>query len=123
MAVTMFGELFKKLRLKEGYTLREYCRKFDRDPAYISRIERGKVVPPTNPQTLERFALSLGLKDNSIEMREFIYSATISAGKIPQEIMSDKEVIEKLPLLLRTVHGQKLTDEQLDNLIEVIKRS
>jgi len=117
----MFGELFKELRLKQGYTLRAYCRKFGQDPAYISRLERGKIAPPTKFDILEKLALSVDLKENSDEWDNFFTSAFVSGGKIPNEIMSDEEVLRKLPVLLRTVQGQKLTDEKLNELIEIIR--
>lgn len=117
----MFGEIFKEFRLKQGYTLRAYCRKFGRDPAYISRMERGKIAPPNDFKTLEAFALSLDLKENTEDWDNFFTIASISGGKIPIEIMSDERVLRKLPVLLRTAQGQKLSDEKLKELIELIK--
>ena len=121
MAAKMFGEFFKNLRQARGLTLREYCRTFDKDPAYISRMERGKIAPPINHQELEKLALSLGLQEDSEEWTEFFTLAAISAGRIPQEIMSDEEVLQHLPLLLRTITGKKLDKSQLESLVEVIK--
>ncbi len=123
MVSPMFGELFKELRLNKGYTLRSYCRIFDKDPAYISRLERGKLPPPTDPTELEKLALSVGLEENTDEWDNFITVAVVSRGKIPNEIMSDKEVLDKLPILLRTIQGQKLSEEKLRQLIEIIKTS
>jgi len=123
MSTKMFGELFKELRLRKGYTLREYCRTHNQDPAYISKLERGKVTPPSKQESLEKLAFSLGLKEGSEEWRDFISVAVVCAGRIPQEVMSDEEALKHLPLFLRTLKGEKLTEEQLDALIEVIKSS
>lgn len=49
--------------------------------------------------------------------------AIICAGRIPDSIMKDEEVLSKLPILLRTLEGQKLDETQLKNLIEAIKTS
>ena len=123
MTTKMFGDLFNELRHKKGLTLREYCRNHNQDPAYISRLERGKIAPPAKEEALEKLAFSLGLKENSEEWREFMSVAIVSAGRIPKEIMSDEEAIKHLPAFLRTLKGEKLTENQLDALIEVIKSS
>ena len=123
MIAKIFGELFKELRLKKGYTLREYCRTFSKDPAYISKMERGKIAPPTKQEKLEDFAISLDLKENTEEWSDFFSVALVSAGRIPKEIMSNKEVLQRLPIFLRTLTGEKLSDEKLQALIEVIKSS
>ena len=118
-----FGALFKGLRLKKGYTLREYCRTYDYDPAYISRIERGKTAPPLDSKALRRFALSLGLKENTNEFSDFVTLASVCAGRIPEDVMSDEELLGALPVLLRTTKGQQLTEDRLDALIEEIKKT
>ncbi|MBN2290660.1 MAG: helix-turn-helix transcriptional regulator [Candidatus Glassbacteria bacterium] len=123
MAAKMFGELFKELRLKKGFTLREYCRESNLDPAYISRLERGKIPPPNNEKKLAEFALSLGLARESEEWRNFISVALVSAGRIPDDILSDEEVLKHVPVFLRTLKGEKLTEEQLDSLLEIIKKA
>ncbi|MFC1544589.1 helix-turn-helix domain-containing protein [Gemmatimonadota bacterium] len=123
MAPKMFGELLKELRQKQGYTLREYCRKFDQDPAYISRLERGKIAPPVKDDLLEKLARSFNFEEGSDDWKNFIRLALVSAGRIPDEIMSDEEALKHLPAFLRTLNGEKLTEEQLDTLIQVIKRA
>ena len=123
MAAKKFGELFKKLRLKSGYSLREYCRRYDKDAAFISKMERGKVAPPLKTESLEELALSVGLKRNSEEWSNFISAALISAGRIPKEALSNEQVLQYLPLFLRTMTGEKIPESQLDELIEVIKNA
>lgn len=123
MASILFGEFFRELRLKRGYTLREYCRNFNQDPAFISRMERGKISPPQNQNKLEELAQSLGLKRDSEEWGHFLSLALVSAGRIPEEIMSDEEALRHVPVFLRTLRGEKLSEEQLDALFDVIKRA
>ena len=123
MTTKIFGDLFNELRHKNGLTLREYCRTHNQDPAYISRLERGKIAPPTKEEALEKLAFSLGLKEDSEEWREFMSVAIVSAGRIPEEIMSDEEALRHVPVFLRTLRGEKLSEEQLDALFDVIKRA
>jgi transcriptional regulator with XRE-family HTH domain len=117
----MFGEFFKKLRKKNGYTLREYCRTFKKDPGNISKMERGLMNPPKNDEELKDMAYSLRIKENSSEWEQFFILASVSAGRIPTKIMSDEDVLNQLPIFLRTVTGKKLSKEKLEALIELIK--
>ena len=119
----MFGELFQHLRKKCGYTLREYCRTFGKDAGYMSKIERGVLAPPTSSNELRSWAMSLGLKEGSEDWEMFFTTAAVSAGRIPEKVMTDEEVMPHLPILLRTMTGEKLTEEKLRALIEVIKSS
>jgi transcriptional regulator with XRE-family HTH domain len=121
MGNLLFGRLFKELRQKKGYTLREYCRLFQKDPGNMSKMERGLLPPPTATEELTELALSLGLRKNAEEWSNFFTVAVVSAGKIPKEIMSDEEVIQHLPILLRTMTGQKIDENKLKALIEMIK--
>lgn len=123
MAAKLFGELFKELRQKQGYTLREYCRTFEKDPGNISRIERGLLAPPAKEKELESLARSVGLKEHTEEWDDFFRVASISAGKIPKDIMSDEDVLRRLPVFLRTITGEKIDKEKMMALIEVIKRT
>ena len=116
-----FGELFRELRLKAGFSLREYCRRFGEDPPFISKMERGKVPPPTSHEKLQKMALSVDLKEDTEEWGYFFTSAIVGAGRIPKEAMDDEQVLRRLPVLLRTMTGQKLSEDQLDALVEVVR--
>ena len=117
----LFGELFRSLRLEKGYTLREYCRKFQKDPSYISKIERGKIAPPVNEKDISNLAITLDIEENSDAWKDFFFSAQISAQRIPKGEMTEDEIVRCLPVLLRTMSGEKLSEEKMDLLIEVIK--
>ena len=123
MVSKMFGELFKELRLEKGYTLRSYCRKYDEDPPYISRLERGLTPPPNSQDHITKMALSFDLIEKSDECEDFFLLASVSSGKNPESIMSDEAVLSKLPLLLRSVDGSKIKSENIYKLIELIRNS
>lgn len=122
MRSPIFGELFKQLRQKKGYTLRSYCRTFIKDPGNISKMERGLLPPPTNNAELRSMALSLGLKESTEDWNNFFTVAAVSVGRIPNEILSDAEVLPHLPILLRTITGQKISEDKLKQLVEIIKK-
>ncbi len=121
MPVKLFGERLKELRLERRITLRKFSQMVGIDPGNVSRIERGKINPPQELEKLEQIALILGLIEDTDEYDDFISLAHLSAGKLPQNAISDEQLVAKLPLFFRTLDGRKLTDEQLDAFIEKLK--
>ena len=117
-----FGNYFKEMRLKAGFTLRKFCQTYNLDPGNISKLERGKLRPPSS-QKLEQYANCLKIPRGSNEWYEFFDLAAAEAGRIPEDVMSDEMLVEKLPLVFRTLRGQKVSEEQLEELIGLIRRS
>jgi transcriptional regulator with XRE-family HTH domain len=116
-----FGTFIKNKRIEKGLTLREFCRKTKLDPSNWSKIERGIFPPPKSRPVLEEIAAMLSLSKNSQDWHSLFDLASISF--IPPELMDDAALIDKLPILFRTIRGEKLTRKELDALIEKIKES
>ena len=123
MAATAFGEIFKKHRLGMNLSLREFCRRNGLDPGNVSKIERGRLAPPADRTKLEAFAEMLGLKEGTDARREFVDLGLVCAGRIPDEVLSDEEVVKRLPAVFRTVSGARLTEEQLDDFVAKLRRA
>jgi transcriptional regulator with XRE-family HTH domain len=121
MSSTLFGDFFKKKRIESGKTLRQFCMENNLDPGNISKLERGILPPPTSEEKLEHYARCLKIKKGSDEWYEFFDLAHASAGRIPEEIVSDENLLSKLPLVFRTLRGQKLTREQLNKMAKKLK--
>lgn len=119
--MTKFGAFFKELRLKTGLTLREFCLEHHLDPGNLSRLERGLVPPPQGREKLEEYAGFLGLRKGSDPWYQFFDLAAAEVGRIPEDVMSDAQVVAKLPLLFRTLRGQKVPEEKLDELIRKLR--
>jgi transcriptional regulator with XRE-family HTH domain len=117
-----FGELFKTKRISNGLTLREFCRINGLDPGNVSKIERGLFQPPQSKEMLLKYATALGIKEGSEDWLSFCDLAITSAGKIPDDIVSNQELMNALPVLFRTVRNKKLDEEGLGKLIKSIKR-
>lgn len=98
MNLRLFGEQLHTLRIKKEYSLREICRLIDYDPSNWSKIERGLIAPPSDGQTLELWARTLGLEDNK-EIQGFIDNAQVAQGVIPEDILSGN-MAEHLPAFL-----------------------
>ena len=117
-----FGAFFAKIRRERlGVSLREFCNEHGFDAGNISKLERGKLPPPRSREKLERYASALGLKEGSDEWLEFFDLAAASRGEVPPDIMREEEVVEQLPILFRTLRGESVPDEQLEELIRLIR--
>lgn len=118
-----FGELLKELRSVHRLSLRKFCTIAEMDPGNISKIERGKSAPPQQEDILTKMALALKLEQGTSQWEDFFDTARISSGRLPDAVMSDEELMESLPVLLRTITGQKLTKQKFDELVERIKEN
>ena len=117
-----FGDLFKLKRIEKGLTLREFCRINGFDPGNVSKIERGLFQPPQSREMLSKYAAALGIEEGSEDWLAFCDLAIISAGKIPEDMVTNEELMNALPVLFRTVRDKTLGDEGLEKLIKSIKR-
>ena len=115
-----FGQTLKELRIKKRLTLRHACRIADYDPSNWSKIERGKMSPPSDEKALRKWAKVLGISKEK-EIQEFIDEANLAQGIIPQDILSQDNVVDFLPAFFRTLRNKKPTKKEIDRLIELIK--
>jgi len=118
-----FGGFLKSVRMKHQLTLREFCLNNGFDPGNYSRLERGLFPPPQSQEKLEKYAVALGLERGSEDWIELFDLAAAEKGQIPPDIMSDEELVEKLPAMFRTMRGRQFSTEKLDEFIEKIRRS
>jgi transcriptional regulator with XRE-family HTH domain len=120
--MSKFSEMLKKLRIEKGVTLREFCLTSGFDPGNYSRLERG-LYPPPSPELLEKYAAALAVGRGSDEWLELFDLAATCRGEIPSDLMADARVVEKLPVLFRTMRAKQISAEQLEALIDEIRRS
>lgn len=124
MAVKLtFGGFFKEKRVALRKTLRQFCAENSLDPGNISRLERGLMPPPQGSEKLEEYAHYLQIKKGSDDWYKFFDLARIEAGRIPDELLKDEAVVASLPILFRTLRGQKISGKKLEKLVELIKKS
>lgn len=119
---TTFGEFVKARRIARRITLRAFSEALGIDPSNYSRIERGLIQPPTNPDKLKPYCRILGIAHDSEEYRELVRLAALGRGEIPPAILSDAAVLAKLPVLFRTLEGGKVDEAVLDELFEIMKK-
>jgi transcriptional regulator with XRE-family HTH domain len=118
-----FGEFFKEKRISLRKTLRGFCAENSLDPGNISRLERGHMPPPQASDKLEEYARYLQIKKGSDDWYKFFDLARIEAGRIPDELLKDEAVVASLPILFRTLRGQKISEKKLEKLVEFIKKA
>lgn len=118
----MFGDFIKQKRLEKELSLREFCKQLNEDASNWSKIERGKLAPPQDEQKLEKIAQMLGIERDSGDWEKLTDLASIDAGKIPEFLKTDKEVMQALPVFLRTIGSVKPTPEELEELINLIRK-
>lgn len=116
-----FGKNLKALRLAKQLSLRKTCQLLNYDPSNWSKIERGKLSPPSDEKILQKWAKVLGLEENKNGLQDFIDQAKIAQGIIPQDILSEEEMMEALPAFFRTLRNEKPSKEEIDQLISLIR--
>jgi transcriptional regulator with XRE-family HTH domain len=123
MAKRTFGSYFKELRIARKLTLRQFCEAHGYDPGNISKLERGMLPPPESDAKLTEYAKALKIRRGSDAWYEFFDLARAARGKLPPEVLRKREVVARLPLLFRTLRGQKVSSQKLSELIEMIRRA
>jgi transcriptional regulator with XRE-family HTH domain len=122
MANTMrFGRFFKERRIVLKKTLRQFCSENKLDPGNISKMERGLLPPPQSREKLEEYAKLLKIKKGSDGWYTFFDLAAAETGRIPDDLMEGKKIKDKLPIFFRTLRGQKVPNEKLEELIKKLR--
>lgn len=116
-----FSEQLHSLRIKKELSLREVCKLVNYDSSNWSKIERGLISPPTEKKVLTKWAMILGLTATK-EIEEFIDNANVAQGIIPEDILAG-DMVEHLPAFFRTIRNKKISKDEIDQLIDLLRRS
>lgn len=116
-----FQKFIKNQRIKISLTLRAYCKRFGYDPAYISRLETGKLKPPLDKDKLEALAKTLQIEKDSSDWVTFFDLAYQSRSELPSDIKENaSEIISVLPAFLRTADNKKVNKEKVKKLLDFL---
>ena len=116
-----FGELFKKLRFRLGMTLRQFCEENDFDPGNISKLERGLLQAPQSEKKLKSYAKALSIRHGDDEYIDFFDLAVVSNKNFTIKNIKDQDLLNKLPVLFRTLDRKGLTEEKLEEIITIVR--
>jgi transcriptional regulator with XRE-family HTH domain len=119
---TRFGEFLKERRTERRLTLRAFCNATGYDPANYSKLERGLLAPPKDPERLDVFREALAIPRESEAYREMLRLAALDRGEIPVTILSNEALLGKLPVFFRTLEGDPVNEAALDELIQTLRR-
>jgi transcriptional regulator with XRE-family HTH domain len=118
-----FGDLIRMRRAVLRLSLRAFAEKAGMDPGNASRLERGHTAPPEDPDVLDRIASALEFEQGTADHERLMDLAAAAKGRVPQDLLSDEEVAAKLPILFRTLRSKPLSGEQLEKLIDAIRKA
>ncbi len=113
-----FGKKIRELREAKkkdnpAFSLRRFSQAVELSPTFLSKLENGDMNPP-KAEKVKKMAELLGV--NADELLNL-------AGKVSPDL---PEIIRENPMatadLLRAVHDKGLTEEQIRNLTENIRR-
>jgi transcriptional regulator with XRE-family HTH domain len=113
-----FGEFVKNKRIEKGFGLRTFAFEIGEDPSNWSKVERGQLNPPKNLEKLLKISTLLEADEKMLEDMAYI-----DVGEIPKDMKSDKELLEILPAFFSTIREKKPNKEELEILMEVLKKS
>ena len=116
-----FGEYLKHLRAKQKISLREFARRLDMDADNISKMERGLLLPPQDEAILYEYGEVLEIPQDSEEMKRLITLAAVESERFSQEVLENRQLLEKLPILFRTATGSKLEQQKIMKFLEGLK--
>ncbi len=117
-----FSEFIYKKRVSLGYTLRNFCQIKGYDPAYISRLENGRIPAPESDEKLKALATALEIEQSTRDWVYFFDLAAVSRGKIPGDLNRDiPNAIKFLPAFYRAIRQNKITDKDIDKLLGLLK--
>lgn len=113
-----FKALLKSYRLRAGYGLRQFAEMIGEAPSNYAGVESGARSAWRN-EKLRKVADALGLREASEDWDAFFISARKNCSLPPDMThLLDRPLI---PRLLRTVDEMKLSDEELQNLVDELR--
>jgi transcriptional regulator with XRE-family HTH domain len=121
MAAKSFGEFLKQRRIATGQTLRAFCSAHGFDAGNFSKMERGILAPPHGDDRLSAYASALGLDRDSSEWFEFFDLAAAARGEIPSDLLSDAQLVERLPVMFQAM--REMDPAKLDEFVELVRGS
>jgi HTH-type transcriptional regulator, competence development regulator len=105
-----FGSRIRQLRKAKNISLRDFADIVEIDFTYLSKIENGKVDPPSEKK-IRLIARELGV--NQEELLDL-------AGKVsPEKMRKAVEGNPNIGLLLRRIESRKLTNSQINDMLNI----
>lgn len=117
-----FGEFIKNKRLLLNLSLRKFCELVEIDPSNWSKVERGVMPLTTDQDKLLEIIKVLKILEGTTDYTKFFDLASVAKRKIPDYVYNNAELLNLLPVFFRTASKDKPSDEELEKLVELIRR-
>jgi transcriptional regulator with XRE-family HTH domain len=112
MGQQSFGQHIKALRIEKGVTQKRLARQVEIDFSYLSKIEAGKVPPPSE-KVIRNLAQALGADQDEL---------LVLARKAPSDLTPIITRHARIPAILRRANGLSAREwEQVDRYIQQLK--
>ncbi len=108
-----FPEIIKGLRVKRGLTLRKFCLGNGLDPSNWSKLERGLLAPPRDSETLDKWALLLGLERDTEEWQEFMDAADLERGQVPHDLLASPDLRDRIMSFLKAIRAEQQAGREI----------
>ena len=114
---TSFGSFLKELRLKAGFGLRRFANLIEMKASNLCDIEHNRRSMPK--EYMEPVAEALGLEKGTADWEKF-FELACRSDELPADVqrIAQRRLI---PALLRTIDNVKLSDHDIENLIDDIQ--
>lgn len=118
-AVT-FGDFVRSTRMKNSQTGRDASRKADMLPSNFSKLEHGVLLPPKDAERQRQLADAIGIKPDTPEAQRFFDLAGAATNAVPLDLADIISKSETIPLLLRTIGNKRLSEKEIEALVELV---
>jgi transcriptional regulator with XRE-family HTH domain len=114
-----FGDFIRSKRVANGITARQASQMAGMLPSNFSKLEHGALAPPREPGKLNAIAQAIGIKE--ADEAAFFDLAAKANNSTPADIADIITRNDALPLLLRTIGNKRLSKDQIDRLVEIVR--
>ncbi len=105
-----FGSRIRQLRTERGISLRDFADMVGIDFTYLSKIENGKVDPPSE-EKIKVMASKLDVESEAL----LALAGKISSEQIRKAVESNPDV----GVLLRKLQSRRLTHDQVEAMLKI----
>jgi len=116
-----FGAFVKTKRLANGITAREASQAAGILPSNFSKLEHGVLRPPSDVERQKKLAAAIGLEFGTENANQFFDLAGKANKAIPADLAEIISEDGARPLLLRTIGNKRLTEDEIRQLIEIVR--
>lgn len=116
----IFAKLVKSRRELLCLSSRDLANQLGLKPSDWNRIERAVQLPPKTHEFALELASALMIEENSTEYVELV-NALRAASLRERPLLSDEQLLSRLPIIFRTKDGKKPSKTELGRLAEKLR--